>query len=229
MGTRSLTIVNDYGLKRREDGEIVVMYRQYDGYPDGHGSELAEFLDGLKIVNGIGANTPEKAANGMDCLAAQIVAHFKKDIGGFYLYPSGTRAAGEEYIYLIDIKESDQEKVARTGGRFEVTPVIDAFSVEVHTLAHARKANVPPTDEEVVAVKLAEQENRNWDTYIQRYRHIFSGTAKEMQEWIEWYAEQDYDDFDVRVYPLLRSIYDESQVRGRSWKEFANVESKDLS
>ena len=38
MGTRSLTFVYD------EQEAIINMYRQYDGYPTGHGAELAEFL-----------------------------------------------------------------------------------------------------------------------------------------------------------------------------------------
>ena len=39
MGTRSLTFVYE-GEK-----PIVNMYRQFDGYPSGHGAELAEFLN----------------------------------------------------------------------------------------------------------------------------------------------------------------------------------------
>ena len=51
MGTRSLTVFND------EDGkEIAVMYRQFDGYPSGHGTELAEFLAGKKMVNGFNSD-----------------------------------------------------------------------------------------------------------------------------------------------------------------------------
>jgi hypothetical protein len=97
MGTRSLTKVYD-------EGEIVlVMYRQMDGYPSGHGAELARFLDGLTIVNGIGINTPAKAANGMGCLAAQIVAHFKDGIGGIYLMPAD--AGDEEYVYEVRVGE----------------------------------------------------------------------------------------------------------------------------
>jgi hypothetical protein len=98
MGTRSLTIFNS----NYSDEEIVVMYRQYDGYPTGHGKELLEFLKGMTIVNGISAKkNPDKFANGMDCLAAQVVKHFKKDAGGFYLHRAGTRDVGEEFIYTI--------------------------------------------------------------------------------------------------------------------------------
>jgi len=78
MGTRALTFVYD------GDKPIVNLYRQYDGYPTGHGAELAQFLDGFKIVNGIGAEKT-RIANGMGCLAAQMVAHFKDSVGGFYM------------------------------------------------------------------------------------------------------------------------------------------------
>lgn len=93
MGTRCLTVVQD-------TREIAVMYRQYDGYIDGHGHELAKFLSGFTIVNGI-EREKTKIANGAECLAAQIVSHFKKEAGQFYLYPAGTRDAGEEYIYFV--------------------------------------------------------------------------------------------------------------------------------
>lgn len=95
MGTRSLTVVED-GKGR----EVLVMYRQYDGYPSGHGEELAAFLKPFTVVNGLGDDR-RKVANGMGCLAAQIVAHFKTEPGTFYLYPSGTRDYGEEYVYTV--------------------------------------------------------------------------------------------------------------------------------
>jgi len=100
MSTRSLTIMIDTFWDKTE--EIAVLYRQMDGYIDGHGHELAKFLDGFTIVNGIGSDTPVKAANGANCLAAQLVAYFKGErIGQFYLYPAGTRDAGEEYRYYV--------------------------------------------------------------------------------------------------------------------------------
>ena len=104
MGTRSLTLV-------RSDNKVsdicINIYRQYDGYPKGHGFELAEFLKDFIIVNGIGLNDNHKIANGMDCLAAQIVAHFKTDAGNIYLYPTESRDVGEEYIYNVYLKESE--------------------------------------------------------------------------------------------------------------------------
>lgn len=94
MGTRSLTRVY-------EDEAIINMYRQYDGYPSGHGADLFEFLNGFEIVNGLGLETPEKIANGMGCLAAQLVGHFKDGAGGIYLYPTSSDDCWQEYEYEI--------------------------------------------------------------------------------------------------------------------------------
>ena len=97
MGTRSLTFVyDDY----TEQQPIINMYRQYDGYPSGHGAELAEFLDGFTIVNGFGERR-SKLANGMGCLAAQIVANFKTEVGQFYLHPVSATNCGQDYEYHV--------------------------------------------------------------------------------------------------------------------------------
>ena len=94
MGTRSLTFVYE-GEK-----PIVNMYRQFDGYPSGHGAELAEFLNGGKLVNGLGNET--KVFNGMGCLAAQMVAHFKDGPGGFYLHACNLKQdSWQEYEYHV--------------------------------------------------------------------------------------------------------------------------------
>ncbi len=96
MGTRSLTFVYD------GDEAIINMYRQYDGYPSGHGAELANFLGQFTIVNGIRVGESRKVANGMGCLAAQMVSHFKGDEAGqFYLYPASAKDCGQDYEYHV--------------------------------------------------------------------------------------------------------------------------------
>lgn len=98
MGTRSLTHVLDDGT----EAVLVTIYRQMDGYPDGHGADLADFLRGRALVNGFGAGTPEKASNGMGCLAASLVRTLKGDeIGSIYLEPPGSEDHGEEYVYTV--------------------------------------------------------------------------------------------------------------------------------
>jgi hypothetical protein len=84
MGTRSLTFVYD------EQGEkIINLYRQFDGYPTGHGQELAEFLNTTETYNGSG------------CLAAQLVSFFKKEPMNFYLYPLSAEDCGQDYEYHV--------------------------------------------------------------------------------------------------------------------------------
>ena len=74
---------------------LVNMYRQYDGYPEGHGKELATFLAGIRRVGGRG---PVGTANGIQCLAAQAVAHFKTEPGNIYLVPE---EQAEEWGYEV--------------------------------------------------------------------------------------------------------------------------------
>jgi hypothetical protein len=102
MGTRSLTTfieTSEFEGKKRRN-KIVTMYRQYDGYPTGHGTELAEFLAQGKLVNGISMAEKSLVFNGMGCLSAQVVAHFKEGAGGIYLQ-SASNNSGEEYRYEV--------------------------------------------------------------------------------------------------------------------------------
>lgn len=93
MGTRSVTIVHD------ENQEVCRIYRQMDGYPEGHGLDLAKLCD-VTIVNGLGGE--DKVANGMGCLAAQIVAGLKEGPGGIYLEPTGGDIGDwVEYVYVV--------------------------------------------------------------------------------------------------------------------------------
>jgi len=98
MGTRSLTYVYD-----DSENPIICMYRQFDGYPSGHGVELSEFLTQMKVGNGI-SGSPElfSFANGMGCLAAQMIVHFKKSPGGFYIFAIESHMdCWQEYEYHV--------------------------------------------------------------------------------------------------------------------------------
>lgn len=100
MSTRSLTRVHSGDL----DSPILVsIYQQSDGYFEGVGEDLKEFLNGFTIVNGISIDIPRKSANGMECLAAQLVSHLKHGIGGTYITTPGNI---QEYNYDIFIKNN---------------------------------------------------------------------------------------------------------------------------
>ena len=115
MGTRSLTriIPRQEGLSFNEGhkkGELayVNMYRHFDGYPTGHGLDLAEFLKDFKIINGIGGDAELGThANGEGCLAAQMVKHFKDRVGYIYLHPTTNESGWEDYIYTIYPKSGE--------------------------------------------------------------------------------------------------------------------------
>ena len=113
MGTRSLTTFKE----DHNNEEIVVLYRQFDGYPEGHGIDLFRFLNKMNMVNGIAGGEKRKISNGMSCLAAQMVSYFKDEPGSFYLYRADTRDVGEEYIYTIyvnhDIDNNEREIMIR--------------------------------------------------------------------------------------------------------------------
>lgn len=99
MGTRSLTFLYD----AKNEKPFLCMYRQFDGYKEGHGQELATFLAPITLLNGYGDQKAGTHANGMGCLAAQMVTYFKgpHGIGGFYLHSPDTTDAGQEYEYHV--------------------------------------------------------------------------------------------------------------------------------
>ena len=103
MGTRCLTRVFENGV------QLMNMYRQYDGYPTGHGTDLFEFIKDIEIVDGIGSNDTRKIADGAGCLAAQIVAHFKDGPGKFYLVDGKPGDHGQDYEYQIHVSSDESE------------------------------------------------------------------------------------------------------------------------
>ena len=110
MGTRSLTFVYD-----EQGNKIINLYRQYDGYPTGHGQELAKFLNSGRMVNGLDGLGKERQFNGSGCLAAQLVAHFKKESGGFYLYPTETGDCGQDFEYHVYTDNGIRVKIMDCG------------------------------------------------------------------------------------------------------------------
>lgn len=107
MSTRSLIIVHDDSLSSLE---ICTIYKHWDGYPQGLGQILFDNFNDFEIVNGLDGKNP-RVANGMGCLAAQIITVLKnlvlnnnKDYGmagDVLILPTGTRDCGEEYIYTF--------------------------------------------------------------------------------------------------------------------------------
>ena len=103
MSTRSITHLYD---DRSPTPKIVCsFYRHHDGYPDGHGAELKQWLQGKKVVNGIGQDFVKgRDYNGMGSLAVSMMTHFDRE-ASIRTIPTGDHNYGEEYTYHVSYSD----------------------------------------------------------------------------------------------------------------------------
>ncbi len=101
MGTRAIISIKE----KENDKDYCTIYKQFDGYPEGLGAELLEYVTNKSVVNGFSSEHKfHKAFNGIGDFCASLVAYFKTDIGDFYIEKSDARNMGEEFIYTIIVK-----------------------------------------------------------------------------------------------------------------------------
>lgn len=119
MGTRSLTIIYDKDKK-----ELLCLYRQFDGYPDGHGQDLLDFTENAKLSNGLILEDKQqkRTFNGMSDFACRLVTYLKnnqerdnhsgEDLpGNFYIegkYTGNPKDYGAEFVYSIFPNKNNQ-------------------------------------------------------------------------------------------------------------------------
>jgi len=86
------------------------IYNHWDGYPEGLGVRLAEFIRDMCVVNGISGGEGPIQANGLGDLSAMILCELKTGIedgcrkiqqGGVYLDKYGTERSDLEYEYYV--------------------------------------------------------------------------------------------------------------------------------
>ena len=106
MATRAIIRVAEreegVSFSEQTDKIRVQIYHHYDGYPEGLGVTLANYLDNKKIVNGlpVGAGSVD-VANGMGCLTASLIKYLKDAPGNVYIdYPNAERI-DIDYTYYI--------------------------------------------------------------------------------------------------------------------------------
>ena len=87
-------------FSERPDKTIVDIYHHWDGYPEGVGVTLASYLEDMKIVNGLGRDN-ENVANGLGCLAAQLIAEIKDGPGNVSIIGSEESYSWIDYEYYI--------------------------------------------------------------------------------------------------------------------------------
>jgi len=113
MGTRSTyRVIEEWTDDRPEakikkgQNKLVLLYAQYDGYPEGHPMDTAEWLAKGSVVSGFRTGEDTLQFNGAGCLAAQLVAKLKDGVGGHYIHPMSHRGhCWENYTYDIIVRE----------------------------------------------------------------------------------------------------------------------------
>ena len=83
--------------------ELVKLYNHWDGYIEGLGYDIANWLLKKRIVNGISMNDTDDIANGVGCLVAQFIRDFKEGAGGLYVEPLNSSNEYIDYNYRIMI------------------------------------------------------------------------------------------------------------------------------
>ena len=102
MGTRSTIRI----LEDSPDGNgvlICTLYNQYDGYIDGVGADLADFIQTGTLTNGIPDNE-HKYFNGLGCFIAQYIKEHKTRAGGLYIVRDDVYG---EYNYLVKVVDGE--------------------------------------------------------------------------------------------------------------------------
>ena len=95
MSTRSTIRFSNDG-----DSPVCCVYKHFDGYIEGLGHDLAKWLKGMTLINGISNKEQEghDYANGIGCLAAKWIADNKEETGDIYMCSSGGQ---EDYNYDV--------------------------------------------------------------------------------------------------------------------------------
>lgn len=134
MGTRStIKFCSEVNGQVRE---LVTIYQQWDGYIEGVGYRLAEWLISKKICNGFTSKTTEKDGycNGMGCLVAQFIRDFKAGIGNLYIVPSDCEKQDYNYTVIVDDTQTgninDFTRIIVTNWN-EIEPIFDGKPSEL--------------------------------------------------------------------------------------------------
>lgn len=97
MGTRSITVVTS-SWDGSEKEPCATIYRHWDGYLEGHGQWLSDFLSDVTVTNG--AVDKPKHYNGPGRLACGIVSALEADEHNPDLVPHGS-VMGQEFEYHV--------------------------------------------------------------------------------------------------------------------------------
>ena len=103
MSTRCITHIHEAGTA--EEKIVCSFYRHSDGYPEGHGNDLKEWLKGKRLVNGIGRDfVVGRDFNRAGTLAVPLMAHIQS-VSGAEVIPTGESGYSEDYTYHVYFRD----------------------------------------------------------------------------------------------------------------------------
>lgn len=128
MGTRWIVHIVDVGETEEDQKTLLTtLYGQWDGYFDDAGMELYDIISPIKLRDGLPYNATN-VANGMGCLAAQIISQLKKPPGSIYILEPDIENF-EEFTYTIYNKSNEIYMKAEESGEEDIGqfdgPIVD--------------------------------------------------------------------------------------------------------
>ena len=104
MATRAMISIakreEGVSFSEKPDKYMVSIYNHYDGYPEGLGVTLANYLNGRIIVNGLGKDQC-RVFNGLGCMAASRIAELKEEAGNVYIEDPERKHDWIDYEYYV--------------------------------------------------------------------------------------------------------------------------------
>jgi len=121
MSTRSVTHIHQMKSLGSNESVVCSFYRHSDGYPTGHGDDLAKWLKGKGLKNGIGNDFDKsKHFNRAGTMAVKLCNHIQ-DLSGCELVPTGEENDYLDFVYHVYFDKEFSIKVLSYGKEKTVT------------------------------------------------------------------------------------------------------------
>jgi len=129
MGTRSITHIHEMKSLDNNEGVVCSFYRGHDGYPSGHGCDLADWLSGKGLKNGIGNDFVKGTHFNRAGAMAIKLANYISDMTSCELIPEGDTGDYIDYVYHVYFDKEFTVKVIAYGEK-ELTVAAKDFNHE---------------------------------------------------------------------------------------------------
>ena len=130
MGTRSITHIHEMKSLDSKEKITCSFFRHFDGYIDGHGVDLAEWLTGKGLKNGKGSDFIEGTHFNRAGTMAVKLCNYIQDESGCEIIPTGESIPYIDFEYHIYFDEVFYIKIISYGKEIKVSvPEFDAIKL----------------------------------------------------------------------------------------------------